>query len=264
MSLHYYNEIDKYCVLWLNNLIDEGHLPVGVVDDRPIQEVQPEDLEPYTSCHFFAGLGGWPYALRLGGWPEDRPVWTGSCPCQPFSNAGAARGRSDERHIWPEFYRLIRVRTPPVVFGEQVEAAVGHGWLDEVFTDLEAAQYACGAAVLGAHSVGAGTVRQRLWWVAHASGEGLAGSLCERGSLRSLQSPSSTKPCDPSLLEGLFDVPHPHDLPNPYGIPRPVGEIKTYGNAIIPQVAAEFIRAYLEAEAEIVGDDLHFSLDSFT
>ena len=123
-----------------------------------------DDLRGYTQCHFFAGIGGWSLALKLAGWPEDRPVWTGSCPCQPYSTAGKQRGNADERDLWPAFFRLIAECRPEFVFGEQVENAIRHGWLDRVYADLEREEYAVGAAVLGAHSVGAPHRRYRLYW----------------------------------------------------------------------------------------------------
>ena len=171
----YYNEIDPFAAEWLRNLIAAGHIAPGDVDERSITEVKADELKPYTQCHFFAGIGGWSYALRLAGWPDDRPVWTGSCPCQPFSQAGAQRGSDDERHLWPAFYSLIRKRQPGVVFGEQVAGAAGLAWWDHVHADLEGAGYAAAAANIGAHSVGAPHIRQRLWWVADAAHVG-----CER------------------------------------------------------------------------------------
>ena len=72
----YYNEINPYAAQWLRNLIDEGQIAPGVVDDRSIEDVRPSDLEGFEQCHFFAGIGGWSRALRLAGWPDDRPVWT--------------------------------------------------------------------------------------------------------------------------------------------------------------------------------------------
>lgn len=170
----YYNEFDPYAAQWLRNLIEAGHIAPGDVDERDIRDVQPDDLRGYDQCHFFAGIGGWGLAMRLAGWPDDRPVWTGSCPCQPFSNAGQRRGTADERHLWPHWFRLIRECRPSVVFGEQVAAAIRHGWLDLVFDDMEAAGYACGAAVLPAGAVGAPHRRERLWFVgrlAHADSE---------------------------------------------------------------------------------------------
>ena len=163
---HYYNEFDKYAAQWLRNLIAAGHIAPGDVDDRSISDVRPSDLVGYTQCHFFAGIGGWSLALRLAGWPDDRPVWTGSCPCQPFSVAGQGHGVVDERHLWPHWFHLVRALRPETVFGEQVEAAVNHGWLDLVQDDLEGEGYAFAPVGIPAAGVGAPHIRQRLWFVA--------------------------------------------------------------------------------------------------
>ena len=168
--MNYYNDFDKNACAWLRELIKAGIIPPGDVDDRSIKEISPNDLKGYTQCHFFAGVGGWPIALSMAGWPSTRPVWTGSCPCQPYSSAGKQKGDADERNLWPEFFRLIRECSPVTIFGEQVKNAIGHGWLDGISADLESAGYACGAAVLGAHSVGAPHIRQRLFWVAQSIG----------------------------------------------------------------------------------------------
>ncbi len=164
----FYNEIDPYAAAWLRNLIAAGHIVPGVVDERSIEDIEPAELAQYTQCHFFAGIGAWSYALRLAGWPDDRPVWTGSCPCQPFSSAGKGAGFADERHLWPAFHWLISQCRPPVVFGEQVASKDGLEWLDLVRTDLEATGYAAGAADLCAAGIGAPHIRQRLYWVADA------------------------------------------------------------------------------------------------
>jgi len=152
-GVNYYNDFDPYCCEWLRNLIDAGELPPGDVDERSITDVQPEDLDGYVQSHFFAGIGGWPLALRLAGWPDGLPVWTGSCPCQPLSSAGKRRGHEDERHLWPIWFRLIRECKPPVLFGEQVASKDGLEWLDGVLADLESAGYACAAADLCAAGV---------------------------------------------------------------------------------------------------------------
>jgi hypothetical protein len=146
----YYNEIDPYAAQWLRNLIDAGHIARGDVDERNIVDVRADDLRGYTQCHFFAGVGGWPFALRLAGWPDDQPVWTGSCPCQPYSEAGKRLGADDGRHLWPDWFRLIRERRPSIVFGEQVPEAIKLGWLDEVSSDFQSVRYAIGSAVLSA------------------------------------------------------------------------------------------------------------------
>lgn len=164
----YYNEFDPFAAAWLRELIKGGHIAAGDVDERSITDVRADDLRGYTQCHFFAGIGVWSYALRRAGWPDTRPVWTGSCPCQPFSAAGKRGGFSDERHLWPEFYRLISQCRPASVFGEQVASKDGLAWLGTVYADLENADYAVGAADLCAAGVGAPHIRQRLWFTARA------------------------------------------------------------------------------------------------
>ena len=166
MDTAYYNEIDEYAAAWIRNLILAGLLPAGDVDTRSIVDVQPEDLAGYRQCHFFAGFGGWGHALRLAGWPDDREIWTGSCPCQPFSVAGKGAGTADPRHLWPHFYRLIRACRPAVVMGEQVAGAAGYGWLDGVVADLAAEGYAGRGIDIPACAVDAPHIRSRLYWVA--------------------------------------------------------------------------------------------------
>jgi len=165
----YYNEHDAKAAAWLRELIAAGLIAPGEVDTRSIEDVLPNDLAGFTQCHFFAGIGVWSYALRRAGWPDDRPVWTGSCPCQPFSAAGKGAGTADERHLWPAFNWLISQRQPAICFGEQVGGGAGEHWLDHVFTDLESQGYACGAATFPACSVGAPHIRQRMYWVANAN-----------------------------------------------------------------------------------------------
>lgn len=149
----YYNEIDPFAAQWLRNLIAAGHIAPGDVDERSIVDVRPDDLRCYTQCHFFAGIAGWSYALRLVGWEDERPVWTGSCPCQPLSSAGQRKGHADERHLWPAFYRLIAECRPAVIFGEQVASKDGREWFAGIRADLEATIYAVGAANLPAAGV---------------------------------------------------------------------------------------------------------------
>jgi DNA (cytosine-5)-methyltransferase 1 len=167
----YYNEIDPYCAEWLRNLIREGLIAYGHVDSRSIADVAPNDLRGFIQCHFFAGLGGWSAALRSSGvWPDSRPVWTGSCPCQPFSGAGKGLGFADERHLWPLWHHLIAQCRPAVVLGEQVASAAQ--WLRLVRGDLENMGYAMGAIPIEAASAGADHLRDRFWFVGNALGEG--------------------------------------------------------------------------------------------
>lgn len=197
----YHNEIEPFAADWIENLIAEGLLPPGDVDRRSIVDVHPDDLKGYTRCHFFAGLGGWPLALRLAGWPDDRPVWTGSCPCQPFSVAGSRKGFNDERHLWPEFGRLIEKRLPPTIFGEQVAGAAE--WLASVRGDLDAMGYAVGAIPVEAASAGADHFRDRFWFVADYDLQCPREERAERGG--ELRGPGS----DPEDCDGA--VPDSHD-----------------------------------------------------
>ena len=322
----YYNEFDRYAAAWLRNLIAAGLLPAGDVDERDIRLVRPSDLAGYRQCHFFAGVGGWPYALRLAGWPDDAEVWTGSCPCQPLSSAGKRRGHADERHLWPAFHRLIAERRPATVFGEQVASKDGREWLAGVRADLEALGYAVGAADLCAAGVGAPHIRQRLFWLADAELHGSfaehqsraaenerrlqqlkghrdAGALADAGTpgRRALQRPAgadgraAVEPdghrdagelgdadgarhalgirnagndtaaagtawrqaaqqagawSDFDLLpctDGKARRIEPGSFPLAHGVPGRVGRLRAYGNAIVPQVAAEFVSAVMEA-----------------
>lgn len=167
-SAAYYNEIDPFAAQWLRNLIADGHIAPGEVDERSIEDVTPDDLKGFTQCHFFAGIGVWSHSLRLAGWPDDRPVWTGSCPCQPFSAAGKGDGFADERHLWPHFFHLISERRPQHVFGEQVAAGNANVWFDLVQADLEGMGYAFGLVPFTSAGIGAPHIRERAYWVANA------------------------------------------------------------------------------------------------
>lgn len=283
----YYNEFDPKKAAALRQLIADGHISQGEVDERSIRDVQPGDLKGFTRCHFFAGIGLWEYALDLAGWPKDRPVWTGSCPCQPFSTAGRQKGKADDRHLWPEWLRLIRECRPPAIFGEQVASAVTHGWLDDVYQGLEAEKYALGAVVLPASAVGAPHRRERLWFVANPDSdslrqkqirqqrfsdqakpsndsESLANTKCigpqGPGKLqRSLHTTASGEgkadrfndDCSRRWENGIWvECPDGKQrLVEPGislladGYPERVGIIHCAGDAIVPQLAAEVIKA---------------------
>lgn len=297
--LTYYNEFDKKKCAMLKALMDDGHISKGVIDNRPIQEVTPNDLQGFTRCHFFAGIGLWDYALQLAGWPDDEPVWTGSCPCQPFSSAGRQKGKGDDRHLWPEWLRLIRECRPATFFGEQVASAITHGWLDDVYQGLESEGYAIGAVVLPACSVGAPHRRERLWFVGHAEHDGFPTESIKGSDGQAIfndpkrtDSPSeSTRTSEPRNvaypehpgLEGhpgheqtghqsrreqsqaigsawasgvWIDCPDGKQRLIEPSIPlladgdsARVAIIHAAGDAIVPQVAAEFIKAYMETKS---------------
>lgn len=291
----YYNEFNAESAAMLQRMIADGIIAAGDVDERSITEVKPDDLKGYTQCHFFAGIGGWSLALRAAGWPDDKPVWTGSAPCQPFSSAGKQKGKSDERHLFPVWMRLIRECCPAAIFGEQVASAVAHGWLDDVYQGLEAEGYAVGAAVLPACSVGAPHKRDRLWFVANSESQRSGGARrpsrqevgrpstdngmqprgtstdghvddteCQRQQgRRPMGEPSHTaQGCDWQAGEsvyagtGFWVAGEWHYCPDgksrlvepsipllAYGVQHRRPILHALGNAIVPQVAAEFIKA---------------------
>jgi DNA (cytosine-5)-methyltransferase 1 len=161
MEPAWYNEPNLYAAAWLKNLIDAGHIAPGVVDTRSIEDVRPDDLRGFKQCHFFAGIGVWSYALRRAGWPDDRPIWTGSCPCQPFNSAGSGAGFADERHLWPSWFHLNSQLAPSIIVGEQVANKNADDWVDLIHFDLGSMGYAFGSVPFPAASVGAPNMRDR-------------------------------------------------------------------------------------------------------
>ena len=317
MNVNYYNEFDKGAAAWLRELINAKLIPFGYVDERSITEVTASDVQGFTQCHFFAGIGGWSLALQLAGVPASTRLWTGSPPCQPFSTAGKQLGQFDERHLAPVFLNLVGKCKPPVLFGEQVAAAIGKSWMCDLQTHPEGEDYAVGFTVLPACSVGAPHKRDRLFFGAHNMAypdntrpqgrEGMseradqqfagAGSVesglgdsdgSERPSRKLQRIRNKTRP-EQFAQSMLPDTANPHDgfwsdadwlgcrdgklrpvepgtFPLANGISARVGRLRDedlqshpqknrvmrlrgYGNAIVPQVAAEFVKAFMSCKA---------------
>ncbi|MEM7198008.1 MAG: DNA cytosine methyltransferase [Pseudomonadota bacterium] len=293
--MNYYNENDAKTAAWLRELISQGYLPDGHVDDRSITDIRASDLKGFVQHHFFAGIGGWPYALALAGWPGDKPVWTGSCPCQPFSLAGKKGGMKDERHLWPVWFELVRTIRPAIIFGEQVASQAALQWFDQLAHDMEGIDYTTGAAALPAAGVAAPHKRERLFFVALAH----TNSIRSQGGLPKRQIPDPgqdghviASPGLPSRALGHTEgkrcnekrerIDRPAHRPlqrdqwsgdsvvwwqgrdgksrpvksgiNPLanGVPARVVRLRGYGNAIVPQIAAQFVGAYMEATNELL------------
>lgn len=332
MNVNYYNEFDKGAAAWLRELINAKLIPFGYVDERSITEVTASDVQGFTQCHFFAGIGGWSLALQLAGVPANTRLWTGSPPCQPFSTAGKQLGQFDPRHLAPVFLNLVSKCRPPVLFGEQVAAAIGKSWMCDLQTHLEGEDYAVGFAVLPACGVGAPHKRDRLFfgakllvhpddkhisstrhntgtsnfsgtseasdsmadtnnarpqgrkgmsertdkqpagagsvegWLANATSEHdnqQHGSANERGRENYSEQTWVGGSIDPTnshhdfwsdadwlgCRDGKFRPVEPGTFPLANGIPARVGRLRGYGNAIVPQVAAEFVKAFMSCEA---------------
>jgi DNA (cytosine-5)-methyltransferase 1 len=264
MSRAYYNDNDPFCCRWLQRLIEAGAIAPGTVDCRSIVDVRAQELEGYDQHHFFAGIGGWSAAVRLAGWPDGRACWTASLPCQPLSGLGEQRGHVDQRHLWPAFHALISECRPATIFGEQVASPDGREWLAGIRADLERIGYAVGAACLPAASAGSPTKRERLFFVGNAgsarlerhAGHGDDGDQSRRldeKSHRPVAPPGAPRPLD---FWRNFDIAHltdgtqrriePGTLPMADGIPDRMGRLRGYGNAIVPQLAAEFIAAWVD------------------
>ncbi|HHE7549172.1 DNA cytosine methyltransferase [Escherichia coli] len=273
----YYNEIDPFAAQWLRNLIAAGHIAPGEVDERSIEDVTPDDLRGFTQCHFFAGIGVWSHSLRLAGWPDDRPVWTGSCPCQPFSAAGKGDGFADERHLWPHFFHLISERRPQHVFGEQVASGNANAWFDLVQADLEGLGYAFGLVPFTSAGIGAPHIRERAYWVANAYSvisdrrgnvrapgreQDSTAPAGLRGDYRALEVNGFWRDADWLFCrDGKWRPVEPGTFPLVNGAAarmgrvepgvarvassNRVGRLKGYGNAINAKAAAAFIRAYM-------------------
>ena len=266
----YYNEHDEFAAAWLRELIAAGEIAPGDVDTRSIEDVRPDDLKGYTQCHFFAGIGVWSYALRRAGWRDEWPIWTGSCPCQPFSAAGKGQGFADERHLWPTWQWLIGQCNPAIVLGEQVASKDGLAWLDTVCADMEGAGYAIGATDLCAAGVGAPHIRQRLWFVAKrlADSDGwFSGDGHVQPSRQHRQQPENGRSGEldnrarPSPTNGFWRNADwlycrdgkwrpvgPGTFPLADGPNARVGRLRCYGNAIVAPAAQAFIEAALTEE----------------
>jgi DNA (cytosine-5)-methyltransferase 1 len=281
----YYNEFEPYAAQWLRNLIAKNLIAPGEVDERSITDVRADDLAGFTQCHFFAGIAGWSLAARLAGWPDDRELWTGSAPCQPYSVAGKGKGQDDDRDLWPDYFRLIEARRPVVAMGEQVAAAISKHWLDRLFTDMERIGYACESAVVPACAVNAPHRRDRVWFVADAaeSDEWRRGiyrpaesgsANCQRTSGESKRSGAGgngaaqwiighdgkarrvgTRICrvadgfsvGVAGLRAGSDAEEVEMIPLlAHGVKARVGKLRAFGNAIVPAVAAEVIGAYMD------------------
>ena len=134
-------EIDKYCTKVLNKNWPE--VPVY----KDIKELTYDKLKA-------DGI-------------DSIDIITGGYPCQPFSIAGLKKGVEDPRHLWPEYFRLIKECRPTWIIGENVSGHIKLG-LDAVQEDLESQGYSLRTFSVSASSIGANHQRERIWTVAYS------------------------------------------------------------------------------------------------
>lgn len=190
---------------------------------------------------------------------ESQPfILTGGFPCQPFSAAGVRRGTSDDRYLWPEMLRVIRLTEPQWVIAENVRGLLT--WNDglvfeQVCLDLEASGYEVQPFIIPAVAVNAPHRRDRIWFIAHAierrtNPNATDSSHNQRKSGLGLERQQDQENTQPHLssqnwqrnwLEVATELCSMDDG-FPKGLDR-ARQLKAYGNAIVPPVAVELLRS---------------------
>ena len=229
-----YVDTDPFACEWTENLIAAGHVAPGEVWNRDVWDIVPDELEPYTQVHLFSGIAVWSHALRCAGWPDDREVWTASCPCTPFSSAGARRGFADERHAWPAVLHLVAARRPRCILGEQVAEA--RDWYELVAEDLRGYGYEVAGLDTSASLLGFPD-RERIFFAADTDGEGeCAGAVdAEVAGIRTAADVLAHERDDAPGVRAVSDGP-----------PSRMAMLRSYGNALCAPQAEAFIRSYLD------------------
>ena len=199
---------------------------------------------------------------------------TGGFPCQPFSCAGKQRGDKDDRFLWPEMLRVISEAKPDWCLIENVAGIINMA-LDGVLSDLEAEGYETQAFVIPACAVNAPHRRNRVWIVANTCRPRLAQweeqyarpqcetaqrsyfvvsdtnseslertaksrAQCGRGQFK----PGLDGMADglPARMDGHFDS-EPDIQRVATGVKNRAARLKALGNAIVPHVAYEIMKA---------------------
>ena len=199
----------------------------------------------------------------------------GGYPCQSFSLAGNRSGEEDDRHLWPEIFRLIKEIRPTWVCCENVAGHITMG-LDSVLADLEGEGYSCQSFVIPACAVGAPHRRDRVWIVAHANeqhddfrrhgaskilrdrqetskifrSEDVADSMHKGLQEREREDPGRKSQNGRPKLERVSQwLPEPPVGRVANGVPGRVDRLKQLGNAVVPQVVEIIGRAIMESHA---------------
>ena len=108
-----------------------------------------------------------PDVRDINGKEIETDVLVGGFPCQPFSVAGKRKGKEDERHLWPEMFRIIKEARPSIVIGENVPGIINTQMaLGQCVSDLEGEGYKVQPVVLPACGVNAPHRRYRVFIIA--------------------------------------------------------------------------------------------------
>lgn len=169
----------------------------------------------------------------LGGGLERMHLITAGFPCQPFSLAGERRSKDDDRYLWPETFAIIKTHRPPWFIGENVPGIVDLA-LDQVLSDLEGVGYAVQPFIVPACAVGANHIRRRVWIIANAPCAGFKGNHAARDVA---ERPASI-PCEFSRR-----MPPPRRCGKNDGVTNRTHRVELIGNAIVPQVAHQILKA---------------------
>ena len=161
-------------------------------------------------------------------------IITGGYPCQPCSVAGRKKGEEDPRHVWPEYFRLIKELRPTWVIGENVGGHIKLG-LDSVLSDLESEGYSTRTFSISASSIGANHKRERVWVLANTKS-------CDRNEYEIDREHGKTETQkifgDRGCLSGVSSrwKVEPDVGRVAYGIPDTMDRLKSLGNSVVPQI----------------------------
>jgi DNA (cytosine-5)-methyltransferase 1 len=192
------------------------------------------------------------------GWAEARPALgvdliCGGFPCQPVSLAGKRRGQDDERWLWPEFARIVRLLRPRYVLVENVPGLLARG-MGDVLGDLAASGYDCEWDCIPAAAVGAPHLRYRVFIVAHRRSER---RQQDTASSQGDESSNGRWPEGDYIFGGQGPrygtsaqwTTEPNVGRVAHGVPSRVDRLRGLGNAVVPQVAEWIGRRLMEMDA---------------
>lgn len=213
-------------------------------------------------------------------------VISGGFPCQPFSVAGKRKGKTDDRYLWPEMFRVVKELRPNWIIGENVAGFVSMG-IDTAISDLESQGYTVRPFIIPACAVGAYHRRDRVAIVANISSRRLLhwehennrgktggaartktctgdkvgyvannnGKRMERDSEEQIlweRYIPDGQTCEPFQgVERRFNTYKSRICRSLYGIPNGVDRVRALGNSVVPQQFYPIFKAIADIEMGI-------------